>query len=100
MSFVSFTVPQNQRRGGYFAPLAELAAAPGTELNFALVPYHPAEQPPGTTEAQERLIDAALAASPGGRRDWGICTECGMGRVDRDDIPGLLDLHRQIMAAG
>ena len=41
-----------------------------------------------------RLIDAALAASPGGRRDWGICTECGMGRVDRDEIPALLDLHQ------
>jgi hypothetical protein len=99
VSFVSFTVPQNQAEESYFAPLAGLNAEPGTELNFALVPYHPAEQPPGTTEAQERLIDTALAASPGGRRDWGICTECGMGRVDRDDIPELLDLHRQIMAA-
>jgi len=49
---------------------------------------------------QVRLIDAALAASPGGLRDWGICTECGMGRADRDDIPALLDLHREIVAAG
>ena len=31
-------------------------------------------------------------------RAWGICTECGMGRVDREDIPVLLDLHRQIIA--
>jgi hypothetical protein len=46
-----------------------------------------------------RLIDAALAASPGGRRDWGVCTECGMGRVDRDDVPALLDLHREIITA-
>jgi hypothetical protein len=30
---------------------------------------------------------------------WGICTECGMGRVDRDEIPALLDLHREIIAA-
>jgi len=45
-----------------------------------------------------RFIDAALAASPGGSRAWGICTECGMGRVDREDIPVLLDLHRQIIA--
>jgi hypothetical protein len=73
---------------------------PGTELNFALVPYHLAEQAPGPTEAQVRLIDAALAASPAGRRDWGICTECGMGRAGRDEIPALLDLHRQIVAAG
>ena len=70
-----------------------------TELNFALVPYHPSEQAPGTTADQVRLIDAALAASPGGRRDWGICTECGMGRVSRDEILALIDLHREIIAA-
>jgi len=99
VSFVSFTVPQYQRAESYFAPLAGLAADPGTELNFALVPYHPAEQAQGTTGDQARLVDAALAASPGGRRDWGICTECGMGRASREDIPALLDLHRQIIAA-
>jgi hypothetical protein len=99
VSFVSFTVPQYQREDGYFAPLAQLSADPGTELNFALVPYHPAEQAPGTTDAQVRLIDAALAASPGGGRDWGVCTECGLGRANRDEIPALLDLHRQIVAA-
>lgn len=100
VSFVSFTVPQYQREESYFAPLAGLAAGPGTELNFALVPYHPADQAPGTTGDQVRLIDAALAASPGGSRAWGICTECGMGRADRDEIPGPLDLHREIVAAG
>jgi hypothetical protein len=100
VSFVSFTVPQYQREKFYFAPLAGLAADPGTELNFALVPYHPADQAPGTTGDQVRFTDAALAASAGGSRAWGICTECGMGRVDREDIPGLLDLHREIIAAG
>jgi len=99
VSFVSFTVPQYQRDEAYFAPLSGLAADPDTELNFALVPYHPAEQAEGTTGDQVRLIDAALAASPGGRREWGVCTECGMGRVSQDDIPALLDLHRQIIAA-
>ncbi|MBV9207481.1 MAG: hypothetical protein JO037_19255 [Actinobacteria bacterium] len=99
VSFVSFTVPQDQHEDSYFAPLAGLTADPGTELNFALVPYHPAEQAPGTTGDQIRLIDAALAASPDGRREWGICTECGMGRVSRDEVPALLDLHRQIIAA-
>jgi len=99
VSFVSFTVPQYQQQEAYFAALAELAAGPDTELNFALVPYHPADQAPGTTAGQVRLIDAALAASPGGSRAWGICTECGMGRAGREEIPGLLDLHREIIAA-
>jgi hypothetical protein len=99
VSFVSFTVPQYQREDSYFAPLAELTADLGTELNFALVPYHPAEQAPGTGQAQVRLIDAALAASPAGPRDWGVCTECGMGRAGRDEIPALLDLHSQLITA-
>ncbi len=100
VSFVSFTVPQYQREESYFAPLAGLDADPDTELNFALVPYHPADQDPGTTDEQVRLIDAALAASPGGGRAWGVCTECGMGRAGREEIPGLLDLHREIVVAG
>jgi hypothetical protein len=99
VSFVSFTVPQYQRDEAYFAPLAELEADPDTELNFALVPYHPAEQAPGTTDDQVRFIDAGLAASTGGVRAWGISTECGMGRADRDEIPQLLDLHREIISA-
>ena len=99
VSFISFTVPQYQRDDSYFAPLAGLAAGRDTELNFALVPYHPAEQAPGTTDAQVRFIDTALAASPGGAREWGISTECGMGRASRDEIPALLDLHREILAA-
>ena len=100
VSFVSFTVPQYQRQESYFAPLAGLAVDPGTELNFALVPYHPAEQAAGTTEEQVQRIDAALAAGPAGQREWGICTECGLGRAARDEIPGLLDVYRQILAAG
>ena len=78
--------------------LADLATDPDTELNFALVPYHPADQAAGTTDDQVRLIDQALAASPGGSRAWGVCTECGMGRVDRQDVPDLLDRYREIIA--
>src|SRR5215831_9752961 len=100
VSFASFTVPQYQREESYFAPLAGLTANPDTEVNFALVPYHPADQAPGTTGEQVRLIDAALAASQTGGRAWGVCTECGMGRAGREEIPGLLDLHREIIAAG
>jgi hypothetical protein len=99
VSFVSFTVPQYQRAESYFAPLADLASGPETELNFGIVPYHPEEQAPGTTGDQVQLIDAALAAGSVGRREWGISTECGMGRAGRDEMPVLLDLHRQILAA-
>jgi hypothetical protein len=55
---------------------------------------------PGTTGEQVRLIDTALAASPGRGRAWGICTECGMGRAAEDEIPRLLDLQQEITTAG
>jgi hypothetical protein len=98
VNWFSFTVPQARDDESYFAPLRELRVDPVTELYFALVPYHPQEQAEGTTEAQARLIDAALAESPAGSREWGICTECGMGRAAAGEIPRLLDLHREILA--
>ena len=97
-AFAAFTVPQGRNDAAYFEPLRELRADPATELAFALVPYHPDDQPSGTTAEQAKLIDTYLGESPGGVRDWSVCTECGMGRVDRADIPRLLDLHREIVA--
>ena len=98
VNWASFTVPQARRDADYFAPLRDLAAGPETELYFALVPYHPDDQPDGTTAAQIRHVDTALAESSAGQREWGICTECGMGRVAADDVPRLLDIHREILA--
>ena len=99
VSFTSFTVPQYQRDPAYFSPLRDLRTGGQTELYFSLVPYHPADQQRGTTGKQIRLIDSFLAESAAGPRQWGICTECGMGRAEREDVPGLLDLHRRILAS-
>jgi hypothetical protein len=99
LNFVSFTVPQGRNDIAYFQPLGDLRTGLETELYFALVPYHPDDQAPGTTAEQIGHIDAALINSAAGARDWGICTECGMGRVDASDVPRLLDLHSQILAS-
>lgn len=93
--WVSFTVPQDRGDEPYFAPLADLRTPPATELYLALVPYHPDQQPPGTTDAQVALIDRHL---PAGAGPWGICTECSMARAERADVPRLIDLHREILA--
>jgi len=99
VSWFAFTVPQYQRSSEFFTPLHGLRTVPGTELYFALVPYHPEEQEPGTTAEQVRLVDEHLINHPGnGGVEWGICTECGMARAERAEIPGLLDLHREILA--
>jgi hypothetical protein len=97
LDFVSFTVPQARDDAGYFAPLKDLQAGPETELYLALVPYHPGDQAPGTAARQVEHIDAALGQSAAGAREWGICTECGMGRVAAGDVGTLLDLHREIL---
>jgi hypothetical protein len=99
IDWASFTVPQARNDVGYFAPLGGLKTGPETELYFGLVPYHPDDQAVGTTALQREQIDVALAASAAGVRGWGICTECGMGRVEPADVPRLLDLHREILAA-
>jgi hypothetical protein len=53
-------MPQDQREHRYVAPLAERAADlagqaadPGTELDFALLPYHPADWAQDTTCLRE-----------------------------------------------
>jgi hypothetical protein len=99
LNFVSFTVPQGRNDSAYFEPLGDLTTGADTELYFALVPYHPDDQVPGTTAEQIEHIDAALINSPAGARHWGICTECGMGRVDGPDVPRLLDLHSKILVS-
>jgi hypothetical protein len=99
VNWFSFTVPQGRGDEDYFAPLRDLQAGHDTELYFALVPYYPDDQPPGTTAEQVRLIDATLTQSSSGPREWGICTECGMGRVASGDVPKLLDLHRELLVS-
>jgi hypothetical protein len=93
-AWVSFTVPQYRDDEQFFAPLAELRTGPETELHLGLVPYHPERQEAGTTDWQVALVDRYLP--PG--RPWGVCTECGMARAERADVPRLLDLHREILA--
>jgi hypothetical protein len=87
---IAFTVPQYQDSEGYFASLTEFEAHP-SKVYFGIVPYYPDRQAPGTTTRQVRLIDRYIA-------DWGVCCECGMGRVEPSDVPRLLDLHRAIVA--
>jgi hypothetical protein len=91
-AWVSFTVPQDRDDEAFFAPLTDLRVSPTTELYLALVPYHPDRQAAGTTDRQVALVDRFLP-----RHEWGICTECGMARAERADVPRLLDLHREIL---
>lgn len=90
VNFTSFTVPQYQDGESYFAPLADLSKYAVDRMYFGIVPYRPGDQAPGTTARQIEQIDRYLD-------EWGVCTECGMGRCERDDVRPLLELHRAIL---
>lgn len=81
---------------GFFAPLRALRTG-GAERYFGIVPYHPDRQAAGTTERQAELIEEYLPREISDQ--WGINTECGMGRVeDPAEVLALLDAHREILA--
>jgi methionine synthase II (cobalamin-independent) len=101
VNWFAITVPQDEVRKSFFAPLAGLHLDPDTELYFGIVPYYPDRQAPGVTEAQIRLINSYVSSAHGTGRapgQWGVCTECGMARVERQDVERLLDLHARIAA--
>jgi hypothetical protein len=63
----------------------------------SIVPYHPDRQAAGTTRRQAQLIEEYLPA--GDSAEWGISTECGMGRVQQEtEVLALLNAHREILA--
>ncbi len=84
------TVPHYRDDDEYFEPIKDLRSDGVGRLYFGIVPYWPEKQAPGTTGRQVECIDRYVA-------DWGVCTECGMARHDREGVPRLLDLHRSIV---
>jgi hypothetical protein len=61
-------LPQGRNDYASFEPLDELRTSADTELDFALVPYHPGDQAAGTTAEQIEQVDSALLNSPDGAR--------------------------------
>jgi hypothetical protein len=89
LNWVHFPVPIGRVDDAYYAPLRELRVAPETEVYAGVV--HLADGAPGTRrriEATQRALD----------REFGIATECGMGRRDPHTIPALLRLHAELAA--
>jgi hypothetical protein len=66
----------------YYAPLANLNIPQGTELYLGLV----------HASTGEDAIYRRAGAARRHVKDFGIATECGLGRRDPESIPGLLAL--------
>lgn len=88
LNWVHMPVPQGRDDAAYFAPLAQLRLRPETELYLGLI--HPSDG----VEGAERRIAAARPFVA----DFGVATECGMGRRPPETVPDLLALHRAVAA--
>ncbi len=79
-------MPRDRDDEGYFEPLADLELAPETDFYLGLV--HATDGVDGA----HRRIGAAGAFV----QEFGVATECGLGRRPSDTVPGLLALHRDV----
>ncbi|MBA2680567.1 MAG: hypothetical protein H0U76_19495 [Ktedonobacteraceae bacterium] len=82
-------VPRNRADEAYFAPLRDLHLHPETKLYLGLV--HNSD---GVEGAQKRIAAAQQVVS-----DFGVATECGMGRRPEETIPDLIRLHSSVVAS-
>jgi len=70
----------------YFAPLEGLKLDRGTELYLGLV-----HRTDGVSGTVRRMAAAKRTVS-----QFGVVTECGLGRRPPETIPALLDLHCEV----
>lgn len=88
LSNLAIIVPRNRMDDAYFAPLRHLPLHPETEMYLGLVHFTDG------VEGTRRRIAAAQKVVA----DFGVATECGMGRRNAATIPELLRIHSEVAA--
>jgi hypothetical protein len=88
LQWLHLPVPRDRTDDAYYAPLRALRLHPQTELYLGLV--HLTDGVEGT----RRRIDAARRVVP----EFGVATECGLGRRPAATIPDLLRMHAEVTA--
>ncbi len=88
ITWIHMPVPRNRTDDAYFAPLRHLELHPETELYLGLVHFSDG------VEGTRRRIAAAQKVVA----DFGVATECGMGRRNAATIPELLRIHSEVAA--
>lgn len=83
VNWIHMPVPRDRTDEAYFAPLKNLNLKPETELYLGLVHFTDGE------EGTRRRIAAASRVV----EQFGVATECGMGRRPPDTMPALLRIH-------
>ena len=88
LNWISMPVPRNRSDEAYFAPLKNVQLHPETELYLGLVHFTDG------VEGTRRRIEAAQRVVA----DFGVATECGLGRRPSETIPDLLRIHSEVAA--
>ncbi len=88
LDWVHMPVPIERDDEAYYRPLADLRLQPETQLYLGLL-----HKEDGLGGARRRIARASAYV-----QDFGVATECGMGREPRERIAELLDLHHQAAA--
>ncbi|KAJ5263156.1 hypothetical protein N7478_010761 [Penicillium angulare] len=90
LSWLHMPVPKNRDDTAYFEPLKRLKAGDRTKLYLGLV--HPNDE-----EGTFRRLQAARKVIPG--RDFGVSTECGMGRTPKEELTSILQISQGLTEA-
>jgi hypothetical protein len=86
IDWLHMPVPRDRADDAYFAPLADLKLQPRTKLFLGLVHYTD-----GVEGTRKRMQAADRFVT-----DYGIATECGLGRRVGQDILELLRIHQHV----
>jgi hypothetical protein len=86
INWIHVPVPRDRDDDAYFAPLRNLIRPTETELYLGLIHFTD-----GATGARRRIAAASRVLA-----DFGIATECGLGRRPPATIPDLLRLHAEV----
>ena len=86
INWIHLPVPRNRVDAAYYGPLRHLRLHPETELSLGVV--HVTDGVEGTLT---RIKAAQQCVA-----EFGVATECGLGRRPPDPIPVLLRIHSQV----
>ena len=86
IQWIHMPVPRERTDAAYFAPLRELHLRPETRLYLGLIHHSD-----GLDGARARIAAAEQTFA-----EFGIATECGMGRRDPATMSSLLKLHAEV----
>ena len=96
IDFIHIPVPKNRSDAAYLEPLKKkvsgLMVEQGTTLFLGLV--HESDE----TGSQAKIETAREVFKDEPDLEWGIGTECGMGRTPKDQVDRILDISRSLSA--